>query len=554
MEPIAQILRENFSKYYQPDTNVAVDKCIQGFRGRCSDIINILTKPTPIGFKIWCLAQDSYILDFLWHRRGDKPSQGPQGLQSKWKEQGFCPTQAVVLELVTRMRNSGQNHTVWLDNLFTTSRLLSTLRDLGIGAAGTVRTGQTAREENAAKITSKQASQVTAIEKDASQAITVDQDVSQAIAVDQDASQAIVTDEEGRPQRQRKRTQKALELEAFEQEFGREFSPNKATTLAALLEKEISEQLSTRVLSQPISSSTDPTSTDLAIMHPISTSGMDMRLVELKTRFGSLLQWGEQFATVTPDDKVLQLAWKDAQTVLFMSTVSTPQEMIVKPRKKPHKKTKQIRQIWGDSYVKNLPIPVYIDDYNTNMGSVDLADQYRASYAEKRRTCRTWIPLFKFLVQSTIANAVKIWIAQGHSTIKDSASHKFRKQLATSLLRYSQLKQRHRQPITWQAVSKTLSTESDKKWQNCYGSHTKLSEVARACIIYAGRGSLPLSKRRKLQELTASQTNSRNQAPRTRYGCDRCNIFICRGALCWQQHMALDPFGQRGVDQRTKKG
>jgi hypothetical protein len=64
------------------------------------------------------------------------------------------------------------------------------------------------------------------------------------------------------------------------------------------------------------------------------------------------------------------------------------------------------------------------------MGGVDLADQYRASYAEKRRTCRTWIPLFKFLLQSTIANAVKIWIAQGHSTIKDSASHKFRKQLA----------------------------------------------------------------------------------------------------------------------------
>ena len=131
-----------------------------------------------------------------------------------------------------------------------------------------------------------------------------------------------------------------------------------------------------------------------------------------------------------------------------MSTVSTPQETIIKSRKKPYKKTKQIRQIWSNSYIKNLPIPVYIDEYNQNIGGVDLADQYRASYAEKRRTCRTWIPLFKFLLQSTIANAVKIWIAQGHSTIKDSASHKFRKQLATLLLRYSQLKQRHRQPIT----------------------------------------------------------------------------------------------------------
>jgi hypothetical protein len=108
-----------------------------------------------------------------------------------------------------------------------------------------------------------------------------------------------------------------------------------------------------------------------------------------------------------------------------MSTVSTPQDTIIKPRKRPQKKTKQIRKIWGDVYVKSLPIPVYIDDYNHNMGSVDLADQYRASYAEKRRNCRTWMPLFKFLVQSTIVNAIKIWVARGHGTIKTGASSNF---------------------------------------------------------------------------------------------------------------------------------
>ena len=124
--------------------------------------------------------------------------------------------------------------------------------------------------------------------------------------------------------------------------------------------------------------------------------------------------------------------------MLFMSTVSTPHETIVKPRKQPQKKTKQIHKIWSNTHIKSLPIPVYIDDYNYNMGSVDLADQYRTSYAEKRRNHRTWMPLFKFLVQSTIVNATKIWVARGHSTIKSSASSKFRKQLATSLLRYTQ--------------------------------------------------------------------------------------------------------------------
>ena len=103
VEPIAQILRENFSKYFQPDTDVAVNECIQAFKGCYADIVNIPTKPTPIGFKIWCLAQDGYILDFLWHQKGIKASQGPQGLQSQWKEQGFNATQAVVLELMSRM-------------------------------------------------------------------------------------------------------------------------------------------------------------------------------------------------------------------------------------------------------------------------------------------------------------------------------------------------------------------------------------------------------------------------------------------------------------------
>ena len=46
------------------------------------------------------------------------------------------------------MPNKGKGHAVWLDNLFTSSKLLTTLRNYGIGAAGTVRTGRTKREEN----------------------------------------------------------------------------------------------------------------------------------------------------------------------------------------------------------------------------------------------------------------------------------------------------------------------------------------------------------------------------------------------------------------------
>jgi hypothetical protein len=56
VEPIAQNLRQNFKRYWHADTHVAVDECIQGFTGRLLDIVSIPSKPTPIGFKIWCLA------------------------------------------------------------------------------------------------------------------------------------------------------------------------------------------------------------------------------------------------------------------------------------------------------------------------------------------------------------------------------------------------------------------------------------------------------------------------------------------------------------------
>ena len=42
-------------------------------------------------------------------------------------------------------------HIVWLDNLFTSARLLKQLEDDGFGAAGTVRTTRTQREQKEAK-------------------------------------------------------------------------------------------------------------------------------------------------------------------------------------------------------------------------------------------------------------------------------------------------------------------------------------------------------------------------------------------------------------------
>jgi hypothetical protein len=67
----------------QPDTNIIVNEYIQTFQGRASEIVTIPSKPTPTGYKIWCLAACGYIFDWLWHACDSKAADRLQELDKK---------------------------------------------------------------------------------------------------------------------------------------------------------------------------------------------------------------------------------------------------------------------------------------------------------------------------------------------------------------------------------------------------------------------------------------------------------------------------------------
>ena len=147
LEPLKETLRKRFKLYWKPATHLADGETIQRYMGRASEIVNIPSKPTLEGFKIWILANTGYILDWLYHANGDY--KGPVDLDDYWtKHVGFSKTQAVALDLVTQAGIKGDGrHIIWLDNLFTSRRLLLQLKKEGFGAAGAVRMSKTAREE-----------------------------------------------------------------------------------------------------------------------------------------------------------------------------------------------------------------------------------------------------------------------------------------------------------------------------------------------------------------------------------------------------------------------
>jgi hypothetical protein len=146
-----------------------------------------------------------------------------------------------------------------LDNLFTSSKLLSTLRDYGIGAAGTVRTSKTKREENK--------------EKKEKQELE-DQDLSQDLdpLQDLDSLQDLDLSQNGH-------LQSALDLireikEDLDQNLIPQINSQGRTTEAKKPEKE-------------------------------RNFGMNEKLIELKTKWSNHIAWGKLYGCLSSDQKWL---------------------------------------------------------------------------------------------------------------------------------------------------------------------------------------------------------------------------------------------------------
>ena len=74
VEPIASKIRQNCQNTVKSSTWIAVDEAMAGYAGRTKDAVNLPTKPTPNGYKVWVLTpQPSYIRSWRWHSRVTSP-------------------------------------------------------------------------------------------------------------------------------------------------------------------------------------------------------------------------------------------------------------------------------------------------------------------------------------------------------------------------------------------------------------------------------------------------------------------------------------------------
>jgi hypothetical protein len=431
------------------------------------------------------------------------------------------------------MPNGGKGHTVWIDNLFTSSKLLSTLRNYGIGAAGTVRTGQTKREENEEKRQQKEFQSSEPIQDINHLDPESNSKLLEFEIPDSEILNPEILDSEAfGPE--------ILDSEAFDPEiFGSEaFDPQFQQTIHSI-QKVRQDIHQTRFQNRTIKAKKSEKEKNF---------GMNEKLTELKVKWSNHIAWGKLYGCLSPDEKVLQLAWKDSQVVLFMTTVVDARTTISRVRKRPNGGDKWIKAEFGDQPFKSLNIPEFIDMYNHFMNSVDRADQIRTYYRTNRKTYRTWKPLWNYLFQTTICNAALIWMDQGHSTKKRGGHLQFRTKLASRLMAHSS-SSKYTSPIDGFGVRTILNNHVITSGNGCNGTHEFISRSASECkaCMAQGRTAQASEKRKILGELSENsirfnqngEKSRRSRPPRTKYGCSVCQIHLCKGGTCWEEHTQL---------------
>jgi hypothetical protein len=247
------------------------------------------------------------------------------------------------------------------------------------------------------------------------------------------------------------------------------------------------------------------------------------KLVKIKTQFATKLEWNTLLAAVVED--VLCLAWQDNNIVLALSnihTVNRVEDFRERQRKRPAKTSTNgriVRKVFGDEYIKELEIPCFIDDYNHYIGVVDLANQYQEAYETHRASLRNWWPLFYWLIDVCCINAYRLYVLQTVDISTKKLTHvQFRIELYCKLFEYS-------------SKAKLQSLRLELSGKRVFGSDLPYlhywEKRSRGNCVWC---SYTIRCQRVLKKID----KKREQPKRSVWGCNFCQINLCREGGCWE--------------------
>lgn len=194
-----------------------------------------------------------------------------------------------------------------------------------------------------------------------------------------------------------------------------------------------------------------------------------------------------------------------------------------------------VQSVFNGQHTAKLSIPKIINDYNFNMNGVDISDQYRSYYSTQLTVFRTWLPLFFWILDTTVINTYRIHKVQGGQD-----THKeFRIKLAWDLIHEgAQGKKRTRQhyqepkPKNPKRVYVTKCLETLPTSCLAPGRHPPVSVEGRPnCILCRYRANV------------LKDPNFKIKTP-TIWKCSKCDVPLCLNTTrnCFNDYHEVEEF------------
>lgn len=100
--------------------------------------------------------------------------------------------------------------------------------------------------------------------------------------------------------------------------------------------------------------------------------------------------------------------WVDNGVVYMVSSCHNPKATVLVARKRPRvtqKNKVNVREVWGNEWVRDIKIPAFVHSYNDGKTGVDGSDQLISYYLPNFRMRRTWMPIMMHATYASRANA-----------------------------------------------------------------------------------------------------------------------------------------------------
>ncbi|KAB0799672.1 hypothetical protein PPYR_07552 [Photinus pyralis] len=133
LRPLIDRLQRNFLKYYKPTQHMNYDESMVKYYGRHSCKQFIRGKPIRFGYKVWCLnSENGYLINFDIY-------QGASPNSNEYYDQEFGKATAPLVIMLDGLPQKQLPYQIYVDNLFTSFKLLTHLGERGYGTTGTIR-------------------------------------------------------------------------------------------------------------------------------------------------------------------------------------------------------------------------------------------------------------------------------------------------------------------------------------------------------------------------------------------------------------------------------